>query len=499
MVHYTAWRVSKNAFAYPVYFASGRSVESSAIKKALDAIYSTFLPKGGHPFVYISLDIEPHRVDVNIHPTKREVNFLHEDEIIEKLCAAAQGKLAAVDTSRSYTLTQTLLPGAPTLTDPPTASSSKSTDRSGKNLAPNPASTHAILSKPFQVPKKTYENNTVRVDARDRKITSMLPRLPQQAQSEEGSTAIDNTVSLHQEEYETDEQRQWQPVPYASIKTLRKHTKESVHQGLYELFLNHIFVGLVDDHRRLAAVQHGVKLYLVDYGQVACELFYQIMLADFRNVGRIRLNPPLPLRELLQIAVDEEKRREEQLRAAQNPTEEEDVAMTDADQENGAEPEKPFDWDYAVNTIVALLVKHREMLSDYFSFDITPSGELASLPLLLKNYMPCLGKLPAFLLRLGPNVTWDVEIECFNQFIRELALFYVPEQLPPQPAVVDGDGKETEESREMRERRKEMARVVEEVLFPALRKRMVPTGGLLRAVTEIANLKGLYRIFERSC
>lgn len=489
--------MSENSSAYVAYRSPGRSVESSAIKKALDAIYSTFLPKGGHPFVYISLEIEPHRVDVNIHPTKREVNFLHEDEIIEKLCSAAQAKLAAVDTSRSYTLTQTLLPGAPTLTDAPTTSSSKATDRPGKRPAPDLA--HAILSKPFQVPKKTYENNTVRVDARDRKITSMLPRLPQQTQSEDPTVigSSTGTVPLHQEEYEIDKQRQWQPVPYASIKTLRKHTKESVHQGLHELFLNHIFVGLVDDHRRLAAVQHGVKLYLVDYGQVACELFYQIMLADFRNVGRIRLNPPLPLRELLLIAVDEEKRREEQLHAAE--TDGEDVAMTDADEEGEeGEPTIPFDWDGAIDTIVALLIKHREMLSDYFSFDITPEGELASLPLLLKNYMPCLGKLPAFLLRLGPNVVWDVELECFNTFIRELALFYVPEQLPPQPAV-GVDGKEPEETVEVKERRREMDRVVEEVLFPAFRKRMVPTGALLRAVTEIANLKGLYRIFERSC
>ena len=37
---------------------------------------------------------------------------------------------------------------------------------------------------------------------------------------------------------------------------------------LTELFANHTFVGIVDPWRRLAAVQHGVKLYLVDYGAV---------------------------------------------------------------------------------------------------------------------------------------------------------------------------------------------------------------------------------------
>jgi DNA mismatch repair protein MLH1 len=54
-------------------------------------------------------------------------------------------------------------------------------------------------------------------------------------------------------------------------------------------------------------VQHGVKLYLVDYAAVSYELFYQIGLSDFANFGHIRLNPPLALRDLLEIAAKEEQ------------------------------------------------------------------------------------------------------------------------------------------------------------------------------------------------
>jgi DNA mismatch repair protein MLH1 len=45
------------------------------------------------------------------------------------------------------------------------------------------------------------------------------------------------------------------------------------------------------------------------------------------------------------------------------------------------------------------------MLRDYFSIEIDDDGNLVSIPLLLKGYVPCLGKIPAFLLRLGPNVS----------------------------------------------------------------------------------------------
>jgi DNA mismatch repair protein MLH1 len=68
-------------------FINHRLVDSSAIKKSIEMVYSAFLPKGTHPFVYLSLEINPKNVDVNIHPTKHEVHFLYQVSIsIFSLC-----------------------------------------------------------------------------------------------------------------------------------------------------------------------------------------------------------------------------------------------------------------------------------------------------------------------------------------------------------------------------------------------------------------------------
>lgn len=62
-------------------FVNRRPVENRGIHHALLEGYHTSLMKGRYPVCCLFLDIDPARVDVNIHPTKREVRFHNEAEI----------------------------------------------------------------------------------------------------------------------------------------------------------------------------------------------------------------------------------------------------------------------------------------------------------------------------------------------------------------------------------------------------------------------------------
>src|ERR1700712_5531195 len=92
-----------------------------------------------------------------------------------------------------------------------------------------------------------------------------------------------------------------------TVKELRAEVRDDMHNELTEIFAGHTFVGIVDEKRRLAAIQGGVKLYLVDYGMVCNEYFYQVGLTDFGNFGTICFDPPLNLKELLALAAEYEK------------------------------------------------------------------------------------------------------------------------------------------------------------------------------------------------
>ncbi|CAI5967339.1 unnamed protein product [Closterium sp. NIES-65] len=56
-----------------VLFINNRLVECSPLRKACEATYAAILPKAARPFLYLALSLPPHHVDVNVHPTKREV------------------------------------------------------------------------------------------------------------------------------------------------------------------------------------------------------------------------------------------------------------------------------------------------------------------------------------------------------------------------------------------------------------------------------------------
>ena len=90
-------------------FINHRLVESTALKKALEAVYVNYLPKDKHPFMYMSLEINPVNVDVNVHPTKHEVKFLYEEMITEEIQKCLETKLLGANESRHY-YTQMLLP-----------------------------------------------------------------------------------------------------------------------------------------------------------------------------------------------------------------------------------------------------------------------------------------------------------------------------------------------------------------------------------------------------
>ena len=74
-------------------FVNGRAVSSRILSGALREAYRNIIPLGKSPVAVISLQADPYMVDVNVHPTKREIRLLREPEIAAALTAAAAAAL----------------------------------------------------------------------------------------------------------------------------------------------------------------------------------------------------------------------------------------------------------------------------------------------------------------------------------------------------------------------------------------------------------------------
>ena len=67
---------------------NGRNVYMPKINRAINEAYRGFIAPSRYPFVVLNFTIEPELVDVNVHPTKKEVRFSKEDDLIEALLEA---------------------------------------------------------------------------------------------------------------------------------------------------------------------------------------------------------------------------------------------------------------------------------------------------------------------------------------------------------------------------------------------------------------------------
>jgi DNA mismatch repair protein MutL len=76
-------------------FVNGRPVSSRALVAGLREAYRTIIPLGKSPIAVVSLEINPSLIDVNVHPTKREIRFQNEDEITKALINAVLEALKA--------------------------------------------------------------------------------------------------------------------------------------------------------------------------------------------------------------------------------------------------------------------------------------------------------------------------------------------------------------------------------------------------------------------
>ena len=77
-------------------FVNRRPVQSRALTFAVSEAYHGLLPSDRYPVAFLLIDVPPHDVDVNVHPTKAEVRFRREGDVFAALQKAVRETVIAV-------------------------------------------------------------------------------------------------------------------------------------------------------------------------------------------------------------------------------------------------------------------------------------------------------------------------------------------------------------------------------------------------------------------
>ena len=81
-------------------FVNKRYIKSNIITKAVRNAYKNLLLHGYYPIALISLEIDPDKIDVNVHPTKREIRFPDENIIFQFISESIRKKLEEINIIR---------------------------------------------------------------------------------------------------------------------------------------------------------------------------------------------------------------------------------------------------------------------------------------------------------------------------------------------------------------------------------------------------------------
>lgn len=141
--------------AHQFFFVNGRNMRHPYFHKAILSCYSQLSSPDTQPCYFINLEVEPDRIDVNIHPQKHEIKFEDEQAIWQILCAAVKEALGKANASGAIDFDSDDVPDIPFF-DP---NAREQTPITGADEAYNPFDSHRSYSPPVdQDWQKLYDS-----------------------------------------------------------------------------------------------------------------------------------------------------------------------------------------------------------------------------------------------------------------------------------------------------------------------------------------------------
>ncbi|KAN0023203.1 hypothetical protein ACTFIU_011366 [Dictyostelium citrinum] len=536
-----------------ILFINGRLVDSKNLKTGLEQVYSKYLPKGTHPFIFIRLLVPPKNIDVNIHPTKSEVKILHEEQIIEFIQQKVDQELSISSNSKTFS-TQILLPGFDQ-----DSSSSSSSQKKQKNSQTSSTQTKSTNNNNPTTRKEPieYAKDKIRSDSKSQTLDAFLnPMDYNNNDSIDHDNNNDDSIGRHGDDHDNDgdggrsnskfndnlifndsgeieaphdiddplssvtpikPKEQQQLTTPTTTKTTTPTTKSNSPASKNDIkkLQEHTFItprrtrkykqveltsikSLIAEFQ--SNVHDGLKEFFNDCVFVGCldhsyalvQFGKKLYLINLENITK-ELFYQLSLLRFSDFDC---------IKFSQ-PLSIYSLLLVSLDSPLSGWMESDGSKDKIADYLTKLLISKKELLNEYFSIEINDGGELVGIPQVLDHYVPCTDNLPIFLLKLATEVEWEFEKECFTGIVKEISSFFKIEpsflKLRDQQTQNNQQTTTTTTTNNINFIKKDGKEwIIQHLIFPAFRKLSPPkkfaNDG---SVIQITTLDNLYKVFER--
>ena len=91
--------IARSNRANQIFFVNKRYVKDKVLSSATERAYKDYIPSGKFAFIVLNIDMNPRKVDVNVHPAKLEVRFENENTIFKAVYNSIKERILNDDNS----------------------------------------------------------------------------------------------------------------------------------------------------------------------------------------------------------------------------------------------------------------------------------------------------------------------------------------------------------------------------------------------------------------
>jgi len=157
--------IARGNRSHQLFFVNNRYVRDKNLSAAVDQAYKGLIPIGKYGFVILNLEIDPKKVDVNVHPAKLEVRFEEDGKVFKAIYHAIKSGLAKAELIENIANPAKITPASQVVQKENSDEKEKSKEDDEEKFEPRAGAFSGFFKKILgekEETKEELENNSLR-------------------------------------------------------------------------------------------------------------------------------------------------------------------------------------------------------------------------------------------------------------------------------------------------------------------------------------------------